>query len=207
MARDWVLGRKNPWQELLDVDRKKLHGGTWDYLKENIDYPLLPADRTASSRPRANRRGAVKRGEGKILEARRPEGGLLARRARQADDRFAVCTHMGCLVHWNEPSRPGIAPATARASSPRAKCSPAPPKRRWRKSKRKSPLANERQNSQRPSREQLRRQRPSRVSADCACKRRTKSLRRLQCTGSKFASGYFNGDELPTAYSYWNVPM
>ena len=39
MARDWVTQKKNPWTDLFDPSRKKLKGGTWDYLKENKDYP------------------------------------------------------------------------------------------------------------------------------------------------------------------------
>ena len=39
MARDAVLRQKNPWQDLFSVNRKKLRGGTWDYVKENLDYP------------------------------------------------------------------------------------------------------------------------------------------------------------------------
>src|SRR5207302_1837545 len=35
MATDFITGRKNPWQDLFDVNRKKLLGGTWEYLKEN----------------------------------------------------------------------------------------------------------------------------------------------------------------------------
>jgi glycine/D-amino acid oxidase-like deaminating enzyme len=30
MARDWVTGRKNPWNELFAVDRKKIKGATWN---------------------------------------------------------------------------------------------------------------------------------------------------------------------------------
>jgi glycine/D-amino acid oxidase-like deaminating enzyme len=39
MGSDAALGRRNPWAALFDVHRKKLVGGTWDYVKENLDYP------------------------------------------------------------------------------------------------------------------------------------------------------------------------
>jgi glycine/D-amino acid oxidase-like deaminating enzyme len=39
MARDWATGRKNPWSDLFAVDRKKIKGGMWNYLRENKDYP------------------------------------------------------------------------------------------------------------------------------------------------------------------------
>lgn len=39
MAVDAVGGRKNPWRDLFDIGRTKIKGGTWDYIKENVDYP------------------------------------------------------------------------------------------------------------------------------------------------------------------------
>ena len=47
MASDFVLGKQNPWQELFAIDRTKLRGGTWDYLKENADYPYYMIVRPA----------------------------------------------------------------------------------------------------------------------------------------------------------------
>ena len=55
MARDAVLGYENPWQELFAANRKRIRGGTWAYLKENIDFPyyylkdrISPADGQSS---------------------------------------------------------------------------------------------------------------------------------------------------------------
>jgi len=100
MARDYVLGRGNPWQSLFDVGRTKLRGGTWDYLKENVDYPFyLLRDWIAG--PEGTSLRGVKRGEGRILEL---DGQTVA---AYRNDRGKVtllsptCTHMGCRVHWN----------------------------------------------------------------------------------------------------------
>ena len=101
LARDTVLGRKNPWRELFDVNRKKLKGGTWDYIKENFDYPYyMVRDRLTASEGKSLR--SLKRGEGKILKV---DG---KRVAAHRDDigrvtqLSPVCTHMGCIVHWNQ---------------------------------------------------------------------------------------------------------
>jgi Rieske Fe-S protein len=101
MARDAVLGRENPWKKLFSVERKKIRGGTWDYLVENVDFPyyylkdrLLSTEGTSTSR--------VKRGEGKLLNL---DGERVAC-SRDADGKLhtvsANCTHMGCIVHWNK---------------------------------------------------------------------------------------------------------
>lgn len=100
MACDRALGRENPWQDVFDVNRKKLRGGAWTFLKENLDYPYyLLRDRfTKSEAPSAR---SVKRGEGKVIDV---DGKRVARsRDRQGKlhQVSAVCTHMGCLVHWN----------------------------------------------------------------------------------------------------------
>ncbi len=100
MARDAVLGRENPWQKLFAVDRKKIRGGAWDYLKENIDFPyyylkdrIAPAETTATrSIPRGS--AAVVKLDGQRVACSRDDAGKLISVS-------AVCTHMGCIVHWN----------------------------------------------------------------------------------------------------------
>ena len=100
MAHDFVTGRRNPWRELFDPARKKLRGGSWDYIKENVDYPYyLIRDRFVGAEGKSLR--AVRNGEGKVLElngarvaAYRSEQGVLTLLS-------AVCTHLGCQVAWN----------------------------------------------------------------------------------------------------------
>jgi glycine/D-amino acid oxidase-like deaminating enzyme/nitrite reductase/ring-hydroxylating ferredoxin subunit len=100
MARDRFLGRKNPWFDLFAVNRKKFHGGTWRFLKENLDYPFyMLRDRLA--KVEGESLDDLKRGEGKILKldgkkvaAYRAENGNVILRS-------PVCTHLGCIVHWN----------------------------------------------------------------------------------------------------------
>ena len=101
MAHDWVTGRKSPWADLFDPGRTKVRGGTWDYIKENVDYPYyLIRDRFVGPEARSLR--AVRRGEGKIVEI----GGEKV--AAYRSDKGAttllspVCTHMGCHVKWND---------------------------------------------------------------------------------------------------------
>jgi Rieske Fe-S protein len=98
---DAVSGRQNPWTELFDPKRLAIERGLWDYVKENADYPYyLIRDRFAGSHGRSLR--SVKRGQGRIIEHqgttvaayRGPTGALTLR--------SATCTHMGCLVAWNE---------------------------------------------------------------------------------------------------------
>jgi len=104
MAADRIAGRRNPWSELFDPSRKKIFGGLWDYLKENKDYPYyMIRDRVAGADGRSTRE--VPRGAGRIIEL---DGQKVAvyRDARGAvTKRSAVCTHMACIVDWNEAER------------------------------------------------------------------------------------------------------
>jgi glycine/D-amino acid oxidase-like deaminating enzyme/nitrite reductase/ring-hydroxylating ferredoxin subunit len=100
MARDGAMGKENPWKELFSVDRKKIRGGTWNYLLENVDFPYyFLKDRLTQSE--ADSVSQVQRGEGKIVNL---EGQRVAC-ARDADGKLhtvsAYCTHLGCIVHWN----------------------------------------------------------------------------------------------------------
>jgi glycine/D-amino acid oxidase-like deaminating enzyme/nitrite reductase/ring-hydroxylating ferredoxin subunit len=101
---DRILGRPNPWSELFDADRTRIRAGLWDYIEENSDYPYyMIRDRFAGAEGRSLR--DVPRGQGKVLQldgqrvaAYRGEDGAMVLRS-------AVCTHMGCLVDWNEAER------------------------------------------------------------------------------------------------------
>jgi glycine/D-amino acid oxidase-like deaminating enzyme/nitrite reductase/ring-hydroxylating ferredoxin subunit len=104
MAADRVLGRTNPWSELFDTGRTKILGGLWDYIRENKDYPYyLIRDRFAGAEGRSLR--SIKRGSGKVVDLdgqrvavyRDPRGSTIKR--------SAICTHMGCVVDWNEAER------------------------------------------------------------------------------------------------------
>lgn len=104
MAADHVLGRKNPWSDLFDPGRKKVRGGLWDYIRENKDYPYyMVRDRFAGTEGRSRR--AVKRGSGKVLDLNGQSVAVYRDETGQTVERSAVCTHMGCLVNWNEAER------------------------------------------------------------------------------------------------------
>jgi glycine/D-amino acid oxidase-like deaminating enzyme/nitrite reductase/ring-hydroxylating ferredoxin subunit len=103
MACDGILDRRSPWVDLFNVDRKKI-GSAWDYLKENADYPYyLVRDRFAGAEGRPSR--AVRRGHGAVIDyhgqrvaAYRDANGAVTLKS-------ATCTHLGCLVNWNEVER------------------------------------------------------------------------------------------------------
>lgn len=101
MASDWATGRKNPWSDLLSPARKKIASSLVDYLKENVDYPyylikdrLLAAEGTSLN--------DVKPGEGKILRIDGQRIAVYHHPSGNLTKLSPVCTHLGCIVHWND---------------------------------------------------------------------------------------------------------
>jgi Rieske Fe-S protein len=104
MAVDAMQGRRNPWQDLFAVNRRKLRGGTLDYLRENKDYPFyLVRDWLAGSEGSSLR--ALKRGQGKILKL--DDRKVAAYRSDDGKVSLCspVCTHLQCIVAWNDAER------------------------------------------------------------------------------------------------------
>jgi len=101
MAVDAVLKRKNPWQELFDVHRKKFLGGTWDYLTENKDYPYYMV-RSRLAKPQGRTLGHLRRGEGRILELDGQKVAAHRSPAGKVSLCSPVCTHLQCIVGWNQ---------------------------------------------------------------------------------------------------------
>lgn len=100
MARDWATGRKNPWSDLFAVDRKKIKGATWNYLRENKDYPYyMIKDRIA--RPESDSVRKLKPGQGMIIGSRTKKVAAFRDRNGKVHKLSPVCPHLGCHVRWN----------------------------------------------------------------------------------------------------------
>ncbi len=94
---DMIAGRANPWERIYDPSRITLraakefarhnlkageHYGEW-IRGDSGEVATLPAGS-----------GTVVRRQGKPIAVYRDESG-------QLHERSAVCTHLGCIVHWN----------------------------------------------------------------------------------------------------------
>ena len=100
MARDWSTGQKNPWTQLFAVDRKKIKGAAWNYLKDNADYPYyMIKDRLA--RAEADSVRELRPGDGMIIGRRGKKIAAFRDVSGNIHKLSPVCTHLGCLVRWN----------------------------------------------------------------------------------------------------------
>lgn len=104
MAVDAVTKRKNPWRDLFDPHRKKLVGGTWSYLTENKDYPYyLVRNWLAGSEGRSL--DVLNNGEGRILNLDGRKVAAYRDEQGQVSLCSPVCTHLQCIVAWNNAER------------------------------------------------------------------------------------------------------
>ena len=100
MALDAVLGQKNEWTEIFALNRVKLKG-VMDYVKENIDYPFyMIKDRLMGT----DKEGveSVKLGDGAIANVNGNQVAVYRDQRGNVTVLNPTCTHMGCVVHWNQ---------------------------------------------------------------------------------------------------------
>jgi Rieske Fe-S protein len=102
LVGDLILGRANPWEEIYSPSRMTL-AAAGSYVADGakivvnfLDW-LLPGEVGSETRiPRGH--GAVMREGTKLIAAYRTPEGTVQRRS-------AVCTHAGCIVHWDSTAR------------------------------------------------------------------------------------------------------
>jgi glycine/D-amino acid oxidase-like deaminating enzyme/nitrite reductase/ring-hydroxylating ferredoxin subunit len=102
IVTDLILGRENPWVELYDPRRVSLRAAG-ELAKENLNVAaqyaawVLPGDAKAEEAVPRGAGRVVRRG-GKMIATYCAEDGTL-------HERSAVCTHLKCIVHWNQLER------------------------------------------------------------------------------------------------------
>ena len=89
--------------DLFEPGRKAIRRGAWEYIKGNKDYPdHLIRGRIAGAERRSlrtlERAGRRDRASGKKSRGYRDDDGETLLRS-------ATCTHMGCIVGWNDAER------------------------------------------------------------------------------------------------------
>ena len=101
MARDAILGHKNPWSGLFDHHRKNLSASSiLEYVRQNKDYPLcLIKDHLFGAEVHSP--DEVQPGEGKIARLNGSKVALYRKPDGELVTLSPVCPHLGCIVSWN----------------------------------------------------------------------------------------------------------
>jgi len=123
-----LLGQRHPLEDILSPGRVTITASARDVITENLDVMRrFVVDRFARGKPIEDREilpgtGQVVSRNGRMVAIYRDEAGLL--------HRFSpVCTHAGCIVHWNEAEHTWDCPCHGGRYSATGKCFSGPPPR------------------------------------------------------------------------------
>lgn len=102
LLTDLILERDNPWSKIYDPSRKPVWGMAWrEYLSENLNVAaqyvkdwLGPGEASSTEQIQPGHGAIVRRGLHRIAAYRSETG--------EVHECSAVCTHLGCVVHWND---------------------------------------------------------------------------------------------------------
>jgi Rieske Fe-S protein len=95
-----VRGRRSRFRELLDATRIKPLASARAVVSENVDYPRhLLTDRLPL--PGTSALARIAPGEGEVLSVRGQRLAVYRNANGELSALSPVCTHLGCLVHWN----------------------------------------------------------------------------------------------------------
>jgi glycine/D-amino acid oxidase-like deaminating enzyme/nitrite reductase/ring-hydroxylating ferredoxin subunit len=100
LLSDMILGRDNPWIELFDPSRFKPITSARDFIRENMNVAKeFMADRVST--PELEDLSELPTGGGEVIEWKGERVAVYKDEAGKVFSCSAVCTHMGCIVHWN----------------------------------------------------------------------------------------------------------
>jgi glycine/D-amino acid oxidase-like deaminating enzyme/nitrite reductase/ring-hydroxylating ferredoxin subunit len=99
ILNELVQGRKHQWTRLYDPARVRLRA-TPEYLRENANIAKQYADWFTSSD--AEQVATIKPGEGAVVGRGRGKIAVYRDERGSLHQRSAVCTHLYCIVHWND---------------------------------------------------------------------------------------------------------
>ncbi|MBI2390556.1 MAG: FAD-dependent oxidoreductase [Deltaproteobacteria bacterium] len=100
LLSDEILDERSAIARLYDPKRLDLMASIKDYVRENVDFPMhLVSDRLKKAG--TDRLRDVGPDEGKIVRFGKEKLAVFREASGEVHAFSPVCTHMGCLVHWN----------------------------------------------------------------------------------------------------------
>jgi glycine/D-amino acid oxidase-like deaminating enzyme/nitrite reductase/ring-hydroxylating ferredoxin subunit len=100
LLTDMIEGRENPWAEIFDPSRFKPVTSARDFVGENMNVAKeFMADRIGT--PELDDVGEIPAGRGEVVEWKGERIAIYKGDDGRVFSCSAVCTHMGCIVHWN----------------------------------------------------------------------------------------------------------
>lgn len=99
LITDQIMGRANPWETLYDPARTSLKSAG-EYLKENLNVATQYKDYVTPGE--IDDPSQVMPGTGSIMRRGTSKVAVYCDQDGVRHECSAVCTHMGCIVNWNQ---------------------------------------------------------------------------------------------------------
>jgi glycine/D-amino acid oxidase-like deaminating enzyme/nitrite reductase/ring-hydroxylating ferredoxin subunit len=103
MLASLATGTESPWLQLFDATRIRPLAGASEFVKENVHVATHLAKGYLATRPKSS--DELKRGQAAILEIKGDRCAAYRDEDGSLHTVSAMCTHMGCIVGWNETDR------------------------------------------------------------------------------------------------------
>ena len=101
LITDLVLGRENPWERLYDPSRKPLRASR-ELARAGLRVAGHYADWITGSEGDVESVEQIGRGSGGVLRRGGRPVAVYRDEQGRLHERSAVCTHLGCIVRWND---------------------------------------------------------------------------------------------------------
>jgi glycine/D-amino acid oxidase-like deaminating enzyme/nitrite reductase/ring-hydroxylating ferredoxin subunit len=101
---DLILGKENRWATLYDPHRHNPLKSAARFIKENV-HVFMDYMKDMPYRAETQALSAIMPGEGKTVEIKGEKFAAYRDEAGELHQVSAVCTHMKCIVNWNEEAK------------------------------------------------------------------------------------------------------
>ena len=101
LISDLVLGKKSPWEQLYDPGRVSLKA-TPEFVRANLQVAGHYLEWLTGSEAEVDTTREIARGSGAVIRRGRKAIAVYRDEDGVKHEMSAVCTHLGCIVHWNE---------------------------------------------------------------------------------------------------------
>lgn len=98
LIADLIAGRENEWESLYDPGRKTLRA-VGELLRENVNVAKQYVDLVTPGEARSD--SDIPTGQGAVIRRGLKKVAVYRDKAGKLHEVSAVCTHLGCIVHWN----------------------------------------------------------------------------------------------------------
>jgi Rieske Fe-S protein len=100
LLTDMIAGRKNDWEKVFDPSRFKPVTSARDFVGESLNVAKeFMGDRVST--PELDDLGKIPTSGGEVVEWEGERVAIYKDEGGRLHSCSAICTHMGCIVHWN----------------------------------------------------------------------------------------------------------